>query len=118
MLATLVLAGGTAAAQEHGESPALAEENAVRDLTQDAAVQPGFGVEDQARVRAVRSLERNAAHRDKRGELTAAAFDRLQQDQASRQQTRDARSFNPAARRDARRRARTDRRLRARINRK
>lgn len=105
-----------AMAQERGEVPSLAEQNAVRDLRRDNAVEPGFGVEDQARTRTIRSLNRNEAHRDARGEISASTFGRLRKDQDARQQTRALRSFNPGARRDDRRRARTDRRLRARIN--
>ena len=115
-LAILLLTGGAALAQERGEAPSLAEGNAVRDLRQENAIQPGFGVEDQARSRDIRSLGRNSAHREKRNEISASIFGRLQKDQDARQQTRTLRSFNPGARRDDRRRARTDRRLRARIN--
>jgi hypothetical protein len=112
----LAMAAAPVMAQERGEVPSLGEENALRDLKQDSAIEPGFGVADQARALAIRSLERNAVHSDKRSALSAATFDRLQKNQTARQQTRDARGFNPAQRRDARRRARTDRQLRARIN--
>lgn len=106
-------------AQERGEEPVpVVEDNAVRDLKQDSAVAPGFDAVDQARARQIRSLDRNAAHRDKRNEISDAGMARLKKDQQTRQDTRNLRSYNPSARRDARRRARVDRRLRARINRR
>jgi hypothetical protein len=104
-------------AQERGEEPpSIGEDRTVRDLRQDIAIDPGFGAADQARSRDIRALNLNAAQRDKRNEISNAGMARLLKDQTARQQTRNLRSFNPADRRSARRRARVDRRLRARIN--
>lgn len=117
VLALPLCAGQVALSQERGEAPSVGEENTIRALRQDSTIAPGFDAADQVRSRAVRSLERNAAHRQKRNALTEAAFERLLKDQTARRESRDARRLDPSARRADRRRARTDRRLRARINR-
>ena len=113
----LLAAPLSAAAQERGEAPSsLGRENTIRELQQDNALNPGLDAAEIGRQQQIRSLQGLDGRRQQRNAYANQRTNRLLQDQADRQATRDARAFNPAQRRLERRRDRVDRRLRARIN--